>query len=122
MHTHSPKCILRRGDTKDDLGHFDGPAKLVGRPRNDLHIVVAVGIVCSRFVVCCEFSLKGKYIYSASFLPPLLKTGNFATATEEEIMRHLDMGRDLLARGQLADALTHYHAAVGEFLLPPIIK
>lgn len=35
-----------------------------------------------------------------------------SAASQAEIDRHLDMGRDLLARGQLSDALTHYHAAV----------
>lgn len=29
-----------------------------------------------------------------------------------EVERHLEMGRDFLARGQLGDALSHYHAAV----------
>lgn len=35
-----------------------------------------------------------------------------SSASEAEIDRHLEMGRNLLARGQLSDALTHYHAAV----------
>ncbi|XP_053694100.1 dnaJ homolog subfamily C member 3 [Sabethes cyaneus] len=35
-----------------------------------------------------------------------------SAASQAEIERHLEMGRDLLARGQLSDALTHYHAAV----------
>ncbi|GBP58448.1 DnaJ homolog subfamily C member 3 [Eumeta japonica] len=33
-------------------------------------------------------------------------------ATPAEINKHLELGRDFLARGQLSDALTHYHAAV----------
>ncbi|CAB3220029.1 unnamed protein product [Arctia plantaginis] len=33
-------------------------------------------------------------------------------ATPVEVNKHLDLGRDFLARGQLSDALTHYHAAV----------
>lgn len=37
------------------------------------------------------------------------------TASQSEVNRNLEMGRDYLARGQLADALTHYHAAVGMF-------
>jgi hypothetical protein len=32
------------------------------------------------------------------------------------------MGRDLLSRGQLQDALSHYHAAVGEFEFGIITK
>jgi len=36
----------------------------------------------------------------------------FAGSTEVE--NHLDMGREFLARGQLQDALSHYHAAVGK--------
>jgi hypothetical protein len=31
-----------------------------------------------------------------------------------EVEKHLEMGRLMLARNQLQDALTHYHAAVGE--------
>lgn len=30
------------------------------------------------------------------------------------VENHLDMGREFLARGQLQDALSHYHAAVGK--------
>ncbi|KAJ0181502.1 hypothetical protein K1T71_003587 [Dendrolimus kikuchii] len=33
-------------------------------------------------------------------------------ATPSEVNKHLELGRDFLARGQLSDALTHYHAAV----------
>ncbi|NP_001296552.1 dnaJ homolog subfamily C member 3 [Bombyx mori] len=33
-------------------------------------------------------------------------------ATQAEVNKHLELGRDFLARGQLSDALTHYHAAV----------
>lgn len=40
-------------------------------------------------------------------------------ATPAEVNKHLDLGRDFLARGQLSDALTHYHAAVGE--CPPAV-
>lgn len=36
---------------------------------------------------------------------------------QAEIDKHLEMGRDLLANGQLADALSHYHAAVGKTFL-----
>lgn len=36
-------------------------------------------------------------------------------ASQSEIERHLELGKDFLARGQLGDALTHYHAAVGEY-------
>jgi len=31
-----------------------------------------------------------------------------------EVQRHLDQGKRLLSAGQLNDALTHYHAAVGK--------
>lgn len=34
-------------------------------------------------------------------------------ASLEEIERHLEMGKQFLAKGQFADSLTHYHAAVG---------
>lgn len=34
-------------------------------------------------------------------------------ATPVEIEHHLEMGRKLLAAGQLAEALSHYHSAVG---------
>jgi len=35
-------------------------------------------------------------------------------ATPVEIEQHLEMGRKLLAAGQLAEALSHYHSAVGK--------
>lgn len=34
--------------------------------------------------------------------------------SQTEINNHLELGKQFLARGQLSDALTHYHAAVGE--------
>ncbi|XP_045502734.1 dnaJ homolog subfamily C member 3 [Colias croceus] len=34
------------------------------------------------------------------------------TSTQAEVNKHLELGRDFLSRGQLSDALTHYHAAV----------
>lgn len=34
------------------------------------------------------------------------------TGGQADTERHLELGRDFLARGQLQDALTHYHAAV----------
>ncbi|XP_044729796.1 dnaJ homolog subfamily C member 3 isoform X2 [Chrysoperla carnea] len=37
---------------------------------------------------------------------------NFDCATQAEIDSHLELGREFLAKGQLADALTQYHAAV----------
>lgn len=35
-------------------------------------------------------------------------------AGKAEIENHLEMGRKLLAAGQLAEALSHYHSAVGK--------
>lgn len=34
-----------------------------------------------------------------------------------DVESHLERGKDFLARGQLQDALSHYHAAVGKPLL-----
>ncbi|PSN51637.1 hypothetical protein C0J52_09431 [Blattella germanica] len=34
------------------------------------------------------------------------------STSQSEVNKHLEMGRDLLSRGQLQDALSHYHAAV----------
>jgi len=34
-------------------------------------------------------------------------------SSKEEVERHLEMGKRMLSAGQLADALSHYHAAVG---------
>ena len=31
---------------------------------------------------------------------------------EGEVARHVEMGKKLMAAGQLADALTHFHAAI----------
>lgn len=45
----------------------------------------------------------------------VLRAGSLA-AGQAEVDSHLEMGRKLLAAGQLAEALSHYHSAVGEFL------
>lgn len=39
-----------------------------------------------------------------------------SATSHSDIERHLELGRNMLARGQLADALTHYHAAVGKWI------
>lgn len=38
------------------------------------------------------------------------------SATQAEIDHHLELGKQYLAKGQLSDALSHYHEAVGMFL------
>lgn len=38
--------------------------------------------------------------------------GILAGANQKDIDSHLEMGKKFLAAGQLADALSHYHAAV----------
>lgn len=35
--------------------------------------------------------------------------------SQQEVDRHLELGKQFLVNGQLSDALTHYHAAVGEY-------
>lgn len=35
------------------------------------------------------------------------------SVSQSEITKHLEYGREFLAKGQLQDALSHYHAAVG---------
>ena len=34
-----------------------------------------------------------------------------------EVERHLEMGKQLLSKGQFADALNHYHAALGSWII-----
>lgn len=34
--------------------------------------------------------------------------------SQAEVNNHLELGKQFLARGQLGDALTQYHAAVGQ--------
>jgi len=36
------------------------------------------------------------------------------SVSQLEINKHLELGREFLAKGQLQDALSHYHAAVGK--------
>lgn len=43
------------------------------------------------------------------------QTGNEAVSNQADIENHLELGKEFLSKGQLADALTHYHAAVGTF-------
>lgn len=57
-------------------------------------------------------SLCQRYISSEAQAPSCV-TGVLG-ATHVEIEHHLEMGRKLLAAGQLAEALSHYHSAVGK--------
>lgn len=38
------------------------------------------------------------------------------SATQADINHHLELGKQYLAKGQLSDALSHYHEAVGKAL------
>lgn len=40
-----------------------------------------------------------------------------SSSSAADVESHLERGRDFLARGQLQDALSHYHAAVGMILI-----
>ncbi|KAK0400625.1 hypothetical protein QR680_015354 [Steinernema hermaphroditum] len=42
----------------------------------------------------------------------LCSLGCYVLANKAEIERHLEMGKQFLAKGQFSDALTHYHAAI----------
>ncbi|XP_053956200.1 dnaJ homolog subfamily C member 3 [Anastrepha ludens] len=42
----------------------------------------------------------------------LFLEGADAVSSQADIENHLELGKEFLARGQLSDALTHYHAAV----------
>ncbi|TKR72459.1 hypothetical protein L596_019898 [Steinernema carpocapsae] len=42
----------------------------------------------------------------------LCSIGCYVWASKAEIERHLEMGKQFLAKGQFSDALTHYHAAI----------
>lgn len=41
--------------------------------------------------------------------------GAETAVSQQEVDRHLELGKQFLVNGQLSDALTHYHAAVGEY-------
>ena len=41
-----------------------------------------------------------------------LAMASSTSGVEGEVARHVEMGKKLMAAGQLADALTHFHAAV----------
>ena len=43
-----------------------------------------------------------------------LNISEVSAGSSKEVEQHLEMGNKMLAAGQLADALSHYHAAVGE--------
>lgn len=61
--------------------------------------------------ICCSFHfLRMKIKKTNLFLP-----GSHAISSTE-VEQHLEMGKKLLAAGQLAEALQHYHSAVGQFL------
>lgn len=70
-------------------------------------------------VQCYGFILSNHLMYVFTVLHPdlglLLITGVLC-GSENSIEKHLEMGKKLLAAGQLADALSHFHAAVGELV------
>lgn len=59
------------------------------------------------------------YIYVSNliicFSPRGIK-GAETAASQQEVDRHLELGKHFLVNGQLSDALTHYHAAVGKLI------
>ncbi|XP_075236195.1 dnaJ homolog subfamily C member P58IPK [Lycorma delicatula] len=57
-----------------------------------------------------NWRLYSYWIFLVSFDVAL--RGSDGSVSKAEIEKHLQMGRDMLARGQLQDALSHYHAAV----------
>lgn len=44
-------------------------------------------------------------------------SGAETAVSQQEVDRHLELGKQFLVNGQLSDALTHYHAAVGEYFI-----
>lgn len=62
----------------------------------------------------CRLTGLSGVLWSVSVLCVLLdlQLDGVLGATQAEIEQHLEMGRKLLAAGQLAEALSHYHSAV----------
>ncbi len=58
-------------------------------------------------VLCGSYRLK-------TYLPFIYIAG-VNGGKDGGVENHLEMGKKLLAAGQLADALSHFHAAVGEY-------
>ena len=48
-------------------------------------------------------------------------SGVFGTISSSQVEQHLLQGKQLLAAGQLNDALIHYHAAVGEYRVKSLV-
>ena len=67
------------------------------------HEIDVVGVIKLVHFVCCKLSVL---LFVA-----------VAGAGQSEVEQHLEMGKKLLAAGQLADALSHYHAAVGQYIV-----
>lgn len=61
-----------------------------------------------------EYRFGSTHNYLASWMTILIvfTVHDCDGATQAEINKHLEMGREFLSRGQLQDALSHYHAAV----------
>ncbi|OAD55922.1 DnaJ like protein subfamily C member 3 [Eufriesea mexicana] len=62
-----------------------------------------------------SFMLSGVMYHCGLLLVLLdLSLDVVGSVSQLEIDRHLELGREFLAKGQLQDALSHYHAAVGK--------
>lgn len=59
-------------------------------------------------------SFFSSLIYQSNFLVIIFCCFTGVYSANKDVEEHLAMGKKLLAAGQLAEALSHYHAAVGK--------
>lgn len=74
---------------------------------NVLTLTVSIGIIYRGYL--SSFC----YVYFSKLISSICCDILVVHTATSDVQEHLEMGRDLLARGQLAEALFSYHQAVG---------
>jgi len=68
----------------------------------------------SNISLLCRFIKLLTHPIKIVSLPIIIVFAEYHCDQSSDVEKHLEMGRLMLARNQLQDALTHYHAAVGK--------
>lgn len=76
-------------------------------------LMMVVSVECGVTDCLGPFSMQGRLGFSLLFAAAWssLLQGSYG-ATKQEVENHLEMGKKMLAAGQLSDALSHYHSAI----------
>ncbi len=107
---------LEVGNEEDEEEEADAERRR-RRTRSQLRIcrktcAMLLVLTCFDAFVTCESPCGQHRLGQGLRISPLFP--GVECATQAEIEQHLNLGMQMLAKGQYSDALSHFHAAVGE--------